>query len=497
MSTFAALVFAVIVAAPGDPPLVKYAAKVVTKSWEPIALKEVERMVESKALAVLTKPGTMRLEKSGYADLASGDYALTIDGRFIEEAESFSVYLGFGKGRKDDLPSFNVADTVALAKLDRAKMQQRIEAMAARAGERLVEVLAPRLEAARLAIPPPAIESPELPVEWGAVEIPRVSSPSKAIRTLLDPRSPDHERHRALTELQGQVFDQQPPRNAVERCVVSDPTPELRARCADVLEAVSRAHVPTQRVLLAAMRREVDERVLGTLTKISTAFVGLSRKEALATWLELVVSEATPGSSASNVAQLLAEEDDVPNLDIAVAACLRQQALAYGKKSACAQWLLRKVPEPRRLAVVAPYLRSVRVWDTGENNVYGDVVQEVPGRGSKPIDPALAAIFLEIAERPSAGRARRDALYQLTRHPAPTPEVMQRLLRLVPEPHLATSALRAIHELAERTPALAPMTAGALERLRETVRYLPEPHTENPYRAIDETITRLRKSASK
>src|SRR5688572_18062076 len=113
------------VSAAGDPPAVRYVTKVVTKSWEPLDLKEVERIVEARALGPLTAPGNMRLEKSNYSDLKNGDYLLTLDGRFIEEAEKFSIYLTFGPAQRTDLPSFHVSDTESLGGLQRAAMQQK------------------------------------------------------------------------------------------------------------------------------------------------------------------------------------------------------------------------------------------------------------------------------------------------------------------------------------------------------------------------------------
>src|SRR5687767_6738912 len=219
-----ALFALLLVAAPGDAPLLKYTTKVMTKSWEPIEIPEVERFLEAEVLQILTAPGTVRLEKSGFADLQTGDYSLLINGRFIEEAERFSVYLTFGKGKRTDLPSFHAAHTSdALGKKPRSEMQRLISAAASSAAKRMIEVLAPQLEAARLKADPPVLEDPELPTDWGTIDIPRVQSKDKAIQTLLDVRNPDHERHKALTEVQGHVFDQEAARHAVELCMLRDP----------------------------------------------------------------------------------------------------------------------------------------------------------------------------------------------------------------------------------------------------------------------------------
>jgi hypothetical protein len=65
----------------------------------------------------------------------------------------------------------------------------------------------------------------------------------------------------------------------------------------EALTPVARNHLPTQRVLLSAMRLEVADEVVVALAKVSQSFVGLSRLETLATWLELVAAgrHAFPG----------------------------------------------------------------------------------------------------------------------------------------------------------------------------------------------------------
>jgi hypothetical protein len=480
-----------IAAAPGDPPTVRYAVKVVTKSWEPIVISEVEKILESHALPPLTKPGVMRLEKSGYAELGSGDYVLTLDGRFIEEAESFSVYMSFGKGKRSDVPSFHASDTAALGKLKRPEMQQRIESLVRSTAERLAELIAPRLERARLALPPAPLEEPALPWQWGPIEVPEPSSPSKTIRTLLDVREHDNDRAKALADLSGHVSDQPPAREAVLRCVLADPSPSLRARCVDALEAISRTHVPTQRVLLHALRSEIEPEVVRALAELSGHFVGLSRKESIETWLEVAASEATPGESAGAICERLGAEGDVANLDLALAKCLTQESLAYGKKSACAQWLLPKIPKERRLPVVLPYFEGLAVWEQGERNTYDDVIRSVT-EGSGPLDPALAAVLLDLAVTPRTGRVRQDVLYHLERHPAPDASAAERLLVVVRDPQLATAAIRTLKNWAKKNPTLRAPIRGALERLSDEAPFLRAPHREDPREALKKAITELK-----
>jgi len=473
----------------GEPPRVRYVVKLGKTAWEPIALPELEPVIEAKTLARLTKGGTMRIEKSGWADLATGDYALTIEGRFIEDAESFSIYLGFGKGTRDDLPSLHVAETVGLQKANRAEMEKRIQDGTTRAAERMAELLDPRLEAVRLKVPQPLVEG-ELTTTWGPVDIPSPVSPGKMMKQLLDVTEPDHERFAALASVAPQAFDQPAARDAIIRAVLLDPSSDLRGRAASALAPVARTHVPTQRLILHAMRNELDDNVLGELTALSQTFPGLSRKEALETWLELVSAESTPPSSASKIAQLLAEEENIPNIDLAVARCLEQDALMYGKKSACAQWLLKKVPAERRFSVVGRYLANVRVWEQGEINTLGDVFDALKG-GKDGLSPEVAAAMFAVAERPSAGRARRDAVQALSDHPAPSAALVERLVPLLFEPSLTSTALRTIEEWVSAKPELREMSLGAIKRVREKSTFLPKPSHGDPHQDMEEAIRRL------
>lgn len=494
----ALLVSFLAVASPGDAPLVHFTTKVVTKSWEPIDLPQVEKFVEAEVLQVLTKPGTMRLKKGGFADLKQGDYSLVINGRFIEEAERFSVYLTFGNGKREDLPSFHTTHTSeALGRKKRSEMQRLIREAASAAAARLVAVLTPQLEAARLRTDPPVLDAPELPLEWGAVEVPPVRSKNEAIRTLLNVRKPDHERHEALTAIKGFVFDQQPARNAVELCLLRDPSPKLRERCADVLKPVARNHPPTQRVILHAMRTDVDEHVIDALAEISQTFVGLSRLETIATWLHLIASDVTPVGGVSRMVRLLSKEGDVANLDYAVAACLQSEALVYGKKTACAG-LLGQLPPPRRRAVVWRYLERVEAFGQGEVNVFERVADRVFRSGRRgDEEPALGALMLRIAARESAGRVRRKAVHLAGEHAPAIAGNLRTLVRFLYDQSLQSSALRAVERMVRRAPELTSLAVGALKQVRTKARYFKKPHSSDPYRELEKTIERLERRLSR
>ena len=194
------VVLALALAAAAEPPEVHYLTKLETRAWEPIALAELTPVVEAAAVGPLSKLAAMRMSKTGFADLESGDYAILIQGRFIEEAERFAIYVGFQKGKKDDLPSFHVAEGVELSGANKAEILKRIEAAGRRAGARLAELLGPRLEAVRLSVGAPPVEDPTLPWQWGAIEVPTVGSPTKAMKELLDMR---HKLTQLLSKMEG------------------------------------------------------------------------------------------------------------------------------------------------------------------------------------------------------------------------------------------------------------------------------------------------------
>lgn len=485
-----------LLAAPGEVPEVRYVTKVVTKSWEPIAIAEVQDAVEQAVLEPLSAPGKMRLVKVPFSELDQGPYTLRINGRFVEEAERFTVYLSFGPGTQEDLPSLFAADTSeALGRKSRAEMMVRIRAAAKRAAERLAEALTPWLHTTIDVAP--ALRAPVLPMNWGTVDIPAVTDKRKAIVTLMDPRQEDSARGGALSELKGDVFDQQPARNAVEHCVLSDPSPSLRRRCVDVLAPVARSHVPTQRILLYALRSDVDDGVLDALLQVSMGFVGLSRLETVATWLDMVASDATPARAAEKAASLLLKEKQVPNLEVAVASCLLQEAVVYGKRHACAQGLLKNVAPERRRAVVWRYLSEASVFSSGERMTYEDVLRAVLEDRKSPSDPFITQRLMDLAERPATGRLRYKVIHLAGEQAPATAQTIERLLKLSHEPSLASTCIRAAGEVARREPSLAPAAVAALEALGRTAKWYPRPSRGDPMQDLVKEKERLQRFIEK
>ncbi|MBC7794524.1 MAG: hypothetical protein H7Z43_12540, partial [Clostridia bacterium] len=356
-----ALVLATLLTAT-QPPVVRYVITTETNTWKPIELKDVERILDNAAVSPLLQRGDMQLVKSDFASLKQGDYTLMVAGRFIEEAEDFSVYMTFGPGKREDLPSFYVAGTEAVGKRGIGEMQRIMEKLANEVANRMNVLLARELRRVDLPLEIDANNETVVPGlwQWPKLTEPNIPKPSQLVQTLIDPRHEDDARSQAVRTMAPAAFDELPARKALERCILRDPDPGIRMECARALEPVARVNPGTQRVFMYAMRNEFDGRVLAVFANISASFNGLSHAEAVDTWLYLVQSPATPSEAMSTINELLRKEGArTPNLDVAVATCMRQSNSKFDKKSDCVRTLLPILPEERRGIVILDYLEHI------------------------------------------------------------------------------------------------------------------------------------------
>jgi hypothetical protein len=320
----------------------------------------------------------------------------------------------------------------------------------------------------------------------GAIALRPVARTTKAIRDLLDLRRFDHVRSRALTKLEKSILDDEDARDAVLLCILHEPWEELRERCVRAIEPAARAHVPTQRALLLAMRNEVDEVVLSSLVSLTSGFVGLSRKECIETWLELLSSAATPSSVSDQVAALLRAEGDVPNLEHAVAKCLRLDAieitardrtsdrhLGWGHR-ACSRLLMQNVPAPRRLTIASSYLERLSVSDDREAHEVTEMLESL--KAQIPDDPAFRELLLRSAERRSIGLIR-GALIRAYGHSQKGPAseaAIERLANLAKDTRLTEASVNAILAIAYSDPCIRPFALGALRHLKDVAHFIPQ-----------------------
>lgn len=471
------------------PPLVNYTVSIETRTWQPIELQDVDRIIESTALASLARRGDMRLVRTGFEELRAGDYSLLVSGRFIEEAEDFSVYLTFGPGKRADLPSFHVSATANIGKRPMAEMQSIMQALTTDTAKRLDALVAPHLR--RVELPLLLDETREAPPpelwRWAPQAEPQLKNPTELLRRLTDPRNSDNERLGAIDPIAGAAFDQVPALAALERCVLRDPSADVRARCAEALEPAARVRVPTQRVLLQAIRQELDPRPLQALLEISRSFSALSRTEAIDTWLYLVASNDTPGDAMRVVVDVVQDEGDLPNLDVAVAACLRQQSLVPMKKSYCASRLLRSLPPARRDAVIMDYLRNAPTRELKDYNLVDDLLRAREGK--------LGGAACEVVATAAARSGSVRLAYAAADCVDPTALVVERLLAGAKGQDAGDFA-RFVAELAGDHPEHAPKVLEGLSALEAGLTRqacTPLPSRAVPVEEVRKAIERLKR----
>jgi hypothetical protein len=477
-------VIALLAALPSSPtPIVRYAARIEVKAWAPIEPEIVRASIESAILSALTASLQARLEPSSWSELEGGDYRLELEGRFVDEAESFSVYLTFGSGRSADMPSFFASESGEIGGRSPREMASAIGSLADRAGRRLAALLAPLFESKRLGrvrIPDDA----DSPSAGGPFPIPDVARPSRAMSDLLDARKPNWIRAHALEALEPSIFDEPDARDAIVLCVLRDPWEELRARCTYALRGAARTHVPTQRALLGALRSEVDPRVMRALVSLTSSFVGLSRKECLEAWLEAIARTATPASVLEDIAALLADEGEVPNLEYALVKCLRRDPaerltedgrdhLGWGSRG-CLRLLAHNVPPTLRLSIAAAFLERARVFDDWQRSDVAELLQKLLPLMRE--DRVFRELVLKTAERRSAGRIRADLIraYGASEGGPACERAIDRLVELARDTRLTEAAVNAVEALARTDPRVRPRALAALGRLSSDPRLIPQ-----------------------
>ncbi|MEM6532331.1 MAG: hypothetical protein AAF654_06895 [Myxococcota bacterium] len=397
-------------------PLVNYIALVESRDWEPIEPKDLELLLENAVIPSLGT-GDARYVKATASALRSGDYTLVVNGRFIDETEEFSVYLTFGPGAKTDLPSFHVSETTSIGRRPGSQMQKRITAVARKTADRLAKRLAPAWRSQELEntaqLANALVDAESLDWSFAETKLPAVRSPAGAAKTLLNVRNSDRDRIVAVKSVGSAAFDEAQARTVLERCVLFDPSPEVRVDCVEALGPVARQNVQVQRLVLKAMRNEFDDKVLTALTKVSETFSGLSLQESIDTWLYLIAEPATPESAARLVSRALRERGELPNLDQALARCLTTDNLAWQKKRECAG-LLPNVPGSRRVTVARPYLMRTGIFSVASELVTTEVLRAL----SRLEDEAKQLGCDTVAEalrRPNLGSFRNRGLGHLLR----------------------------------------------------------------------------------
>jgi hypothetical protein len=213
---------------------------------------------------------------------------------------------------------------------------------------------------------------------------------------------------------------------------------------------VARVNVQTQRVLLHAMRSEYDDQVLGALARVSQAFTGLSRAEALDTWLFLIASPGTPAQAVNDIADVLSKEGNVPNLDVAIASCLRQGNLLFSKKYDCADDLLRILPPDRRVAVAYDYLAHADAVDLQDHMTMKEVMEWLTRDNQKP-EGRECDVLVALATRSQQMTVQSSAAYALGHCADPVPAHADKIAAVMKE-RGSWPLVRALTDMADKSP---------------------------------------------
>ncbi len=478
-----ALVF-VARAAEAAPTTVAVKLRSTAGSWQPIAPADLGRAVEGAVLEELSRPGQLQLARA--AGPLEADLELRIEGRLLDEAQTYTVALTIGPSRAEDLPSLSATETVALDDATRAQLLSRVEGAARSAAKGLWAVLAPQLRRRSGQAgegPPPGLDaSAALPWQWGAVRVPRPSLASAA-----DLDSKDHGKRRAaLRELTSLALSEASPRNALERCALEHPDTDTRRGCLEALRPLSRRTPPTQRVVIEVFRRDPDSRLRDEAVEQMSYFTGAGRAQAIQAWMEA----AALGKSCGPLEKL----GDLPNLDLVIVKCLlaRQQGEARpseGQHFRCIE-LVEPLSYARRRAVLWPF-----VSETDKSSPrYLEGAGEREGSMGTPWARAVDALLEEAQtwdpqlEEVLWGRYQRTlsahALDVLSGYAVPSPRMMERMLEVV-QTAGSMRALRAVETMGRRDPRLAPAAREKLAELAATGNYPKGVRSEDLQATID------------
>jgi hypothetical protein len=340
--------------AEGALPSVEVVAEAVSSSWVPILPRDAIAAVRGVVLEVLSAPGLAQFveRKPSRAGPPKTDYVLTIQSHIMADAQTHTVYLIFGPGSRDDVPSLHAAKTVVLAGLVRDRMFRQIQSSSREAARRLLRPLRPALEylagrTEQFALP--AAGSREAsPWQWPTLRIPKPEI-GPAVRAL-NAKNPAR-RTAAVRVLASLAFDEASPRHALERCALQHEDKALRRACLVALRPLSRRIQGTRRVVIEVFRVADDDRLRREAAEQMQRFTGIARAWAIQAWLE----SAARGRGAGPLKDL----GDLPNLDLTIRRCLlsaRNDKLHTSKSYRACLELLGPLSFGRRHAILWPFV---------------------------------------------------------------------------------------------------------------------------------------------
>lgn len=366
-----------------------YRVKVRTVSWIPIRITDLEHAISSEVVSVLSGDGLLKLVQLKAGKGAGQDMRLTVNGEVVEDAGNFTVTLSIRPNRDASLPSFVTAGTVSISKQSRAVMFKRISAAARSAAKRMAAAMgAHPAVLGRLGGRARSAEAPPEMFEWGKVSPLPVKAASKDVATFINGRLPWQKRKEAGFRISGLALDNADVRHAIERVALTDPDPTTRYYAVRFLEPSSRVHRFTQQVLLAVAREDADPKVKSVALDLSPSFMGLSSRETLQTWVQLLTARVADlkNRDLGSLIKQLSYRPNTANLDLGLLHCLRQQEVlreGRDRKERCLE-LVEMLPPERRSAILLGYL----------GQPISDLNNDLPGRHrGGPFEDAVKIAF--------------------------------------------------------------------------------------------------------
>jgi len=100
-------------------------------------------------------------------------------------------------------------------------------------------------------------------------------------------------------------------------------------------------------------------------------------------------------------------------------------------------------------------------------------------------------LFMNIAMRPSADRARNEALYAVRNYPNPGPDVFTRLMSLTSDPVIGWMAIQSVDELIRKAPEQKPLVVDQAKKILATQPLYHRAHTSNPREELQKLVKQL------
>jgi|GEM_PF-6898304 hypothetical protein len=359
-------------------------SSVALYSWQPLPPKTIDRLVRTRVLQGLLKSGKISLQPAGAAK-STAALELKIVSRIIEDAGHFSVFVTAIPRMQNRAGSVAAVANRPILRLSHKGIQKQIEAAADDAARKLSKRLNPLLdrlsqhaqtEKAELLATgnTPMTPKLELPKEWGAKLVGRASGKNRAFLK-------KGRRLEALVRnLAANAGERKGDRIGLVQCALRAKDIHIRQQCVQALGPLSRKSPLAQRAILAVLIQKpiADWRYWSHWKKlrrmafeISTTFDGPALNEAVQAWLFLLAADRSEisryyGRSTDylfrhsredsrildRVADYLVRFPNTPNLDAALAHCVRPSLRENRPPMASCLKAMKAIPSERRLALL-------------------------------------------------------------------------------------------------------------------------------------------------